>query len=404
MNGMDERRLEALLAQVAGSPSPDEEELRALARTAASTPRVPTRGTPHRLRSALAVGTALLLGVGVGVGVSAWRTAEGTAGTNFVGVGLLPAEGWTVVQFEAAGPAASTAIAANVPLDPDDPPGVTPHATLSKLPERGVVVVSTFGLRGEAEREPLFPLRRLPLKFADAEEEAAASPPGYRLRAAVGAYNVDAAIYFGGRPSAASVAAVQRQLNRLFAAAERVTIATRERVLRKGQTFVNLFGSVSTDKADEVVTLEGKECGPHAPSFVPWGIPPVTRAGGGWSITTHIRTTTSYRAKWAGATSAPVTVWARPWVRLRSRGAGRYEAEAGGHANFWSKRVQIQLRNPRLGTWTTLRTVVLDTSRGTFAESTFTLKLPRGRLIRAVLPLSQARPCYLAGFSVPLRT
>lgn len=402
---MDEGRLEALLAEAAGSPSPDEEELRALARTAASTQRVPAHGRTHRLRGALAIGTSLLLGVAVGVGVSGWKTPAGTAGTKFVGVGFLPAEGWTVVQSEAAGPAASTAIAANVPLDPDDPPGVTPHETLSRLPDRGVVVVSTFGLRGEAETEGLFPLRRLPLRFADAEEEPAASPPRYRLRAAVGAYNVDAAIYFGGRPTGASVAAAQRQLNRLVvAAADGVTIATRDRVLRKGQTFVNLFGSAPTDKADEVVTLEGKECGPHAPSFVPWGIPPVTRAGGGWAITTHIRTTTSYRAKWGGATSTPVTVWARPWITLRRRGATRWEAEAAGFANFWRKRVQIQLSNARLGTWTTLRTVVLETSRGSRSEGTFTLKVPRGRLIRAVLPLSQARPCYLAGFSVSLQT
>ena len=41
---------------------------------------------------------------------------------------------------------------------------------------------------------------------------------------------------------------------------------------------------------------------------------------------------------------------------------------------------------------------------GSWSEGTFTLSIPKGTLIRAVLPLSQAKPCYLAGFSRTVRT
>jgi hypothetical protein len=34
----------------------------------------------------------------------------------------------------------------------------------------------------------------------------------------------------------------------------------------------------------------------------------------------------------------------------------------------------------------------------------FRPRVPKGTLIRAVLPLSQARPCYLAGYGPLMRT
>jgi hypothetical protein len=34
----------------------------------------------------------------------------------------------------------------------------------------------------------------------------------------------------------------------------------------------------------------------------------------------------------------------------------------------------------------------------------FRAKFPKGTLLRATLPLSQSRPCYLAGYSFLLRT
>ena len=74
---------------------------------------------------------------------------------------------------------------------------------------------------------------------------------------------------------------------------------------------------------------------------------------------------------------------------------------------FWHKRVIVQRRSG--GAWKTLREVLLTDQQGTGADggilssATFHLRVPRGTLVRAVVPISQARPCYLAGVSVPQR-
>jgi uncharacterized protein len=65
------------------------------------------------------------------------------------------------------------------------------------------------------------------------------------------------------------------------------------------------------------------------------------------------------------------------------------------------KAALFQRFDRRLGTWTTLRRVVLTEYNG-YTE--FRASVPRGALIRAVFPLSQARPCYLAGYSPLFRT
>jgi hypothetical protein len=72
--------------------------------------------------------------------------------------------------------------------------------------------------------------------------------------------------------------------------------------------------------------------------------------------------------------------------------------------------VLIQRFQRRLGGWKLVRTVVLTESGGhpgsgeavSFAE--FRARIPSGSLLRAVLPRSAARPCYLAGYSKLLQT
>jgi len=411
---MDEREVERLLGELdSQTEPPDEPELRAMARTASGATRPVTRAGPVRLRWGVAVALALLVGSGFGFGVSAWKTPEGNAGTKFVGLGFLPAKGWTVVQSEGAGPTVATASAANVPLHPDDAPGGLPRATLAALPQSGVVVVGTFTLRGNPHADDFFPLRELPLRFADAREVSGLEDPlasprrldRYRLRAGVGAYNVDAWIYFGSAPSAGTIGGAQRQLNRLLVASEQITLAARDRVLRRGQSFVTVYGAVESGKADVSVTVEGKECGLHASSFGPWGSVARTRAGGGWSTEAPVRTTTVFRARAGDAVSTGVTVYARPGVFLQPTGLPRqFEVRVDAVANFWRRRVEIQRYDRRVGTWVKLRTVRLtDNSYGESAREKFALNVPKGTLLRASFALSQARPCYLAASSNLIR-
>lgn len=369
---------------------------------------------PLHLRWAIAVGVALLVGSGFGFGLGSRGTESGRAGTSFVGLGFLPAEGWTVVQSEAAGATSARAIAANVPLHPDDEPGAVPYATLEALPPHGVVVYAALTTRGDLVTDVDFPPHRLPLRFADAKrisafQDPAVSPRGlsrYRLQAGVGAYNVDAWIYFGSVPSAGTVSGVQQQLNRLVVASQQVTLAARPSVVRWG-TPITLFGSIGSGRADEVVTIEMKECGVPGSMFRE-AAAAHTHGGGAWSTEWGLRTTTTFRAKWGGDTSAEITVRQRPYVQVSHRFGRRFDVFVRALSSFWRRQVLIQRFDRRTGTWVKVKSVVLTESTGSgitaVSSTSFRASIPRRTLVRAVFPRSQARPCYLAGYSNLLRT
>jgi hypothetical protein len=182
------------------------------------------------------------------------------------------------------------------------------------------------------------------------------------------------------------------------AAPEQVTIAAQPAVARWLQQ-VTLFGSVESRRADEIVTIEAKDCGQQAFRELKAAR---TQEGGGWSAQFSTLINTTLRAVWSGRASAPITVRARPGVLLRRRSSRRFDlgVQAYGGAVFWRKRVLFQRFDRRLGTWTTVRRVVL----GSTGSTTLRASVPKGSLVRAVLPLSQARPCYLAGYSSQVRT
>ena len=419
----DDLRVEAMLAELAErTPAPSEAELRELARSIASAPRVPAapKRPPAYARWAVGATAAIVLAGGFGFGLGAWSTESGVAGTSFTGVGFLPAKGWTVVQDGRLGEGgAPTAIAANVPLDPDDDLRDAPIATLESMPSRGVLISTSFTVRGDPASDGAFPVRSLPLRMSSAEHVPARLDPlpltrdlaRYRLRAAVGRYNVDARIYFGtAAPSQAQRSTAQAQLSRLVVGAEQVTLIARPTIHNRNQV-ISLFGSVESGRADEDVTIEGKECGQTAWTVVGG---PHTHAGGGWTMQYAPTITTTLRAVWKGARSAPVTVQDRAWVQLSTRprtakGYG-FEVAVRSKLQFWRRHVFVQRYERRLGRWTNVKKVVL-TETGAAPGSTFVwssaefrVAVPKGTAIRAEFPLSQARPCYLAGYSNQLRT
>jgi hypothetical protein len=426
-NGNEQRRLEQLLARVGrGVPTPPEHELRAMARLAAENPRQPLPGVarrplwrPFHLRWGLAVAAALLVGSGFGFGLGSRDSSDGSAGTNLVGFGFLSGKGWTVVQSGTVGPSSGArAIAANVPLHPDDDVRHRPYATLRSMPADGILILATFTTRGDPAEDVEFTERRLPFRISGAPPVSAASDPmpfarrlaRYRIRAAVGGYNVDVRLYFGTVPaSAESIAAAQRQLSRLLVASERVTIAARPSILRSGER-ATLFGTVDNGKADELVRVQAKDCGQR---FFRDVASATTREGGGWSTELSPGINTTLRAVWNETASAPISVRQRPVVVLRRlpNVARRFEVWVSAKNSFWQKRALIQRLDRRLGRWLAVKSVVL-TETGTsapgygFAQTSakFGAAVPKGTLMRAVLPRSQARPCYLAGYSKLLRT
>jgi len=401
-------------------PPPSDDELRALARAASTTPRTAppaARGRsrlPLRLRwTVAAAAVALLVGSGLGFGVGSSVTPSVQAGTNFVGTGFLPARGWNVVQSGTATSSnRSTAIAANVPLHPDDDLEKTPTATLASLPAGGVVIHATFTTRGDPTEDYKFEARALPLSIASAKLVSPAGDPlpgsrriaYYRLHAGTGGYNVDARIYYGtAPPSAEMMRDAQRQLSRLVIAAERVTISARPTSLRWSQPST-LFGAVSSGRADEEVILQAKDCGQK--TFT--GVASIlTHEGGTWTTNFARAINSTIRAVWKGEASATIELRQQPNVELRRRAGGRFAIAIGSRWQFWHKRALLQRR---IGSrWTTLKSVLLtDVSShpgygATWTEEEFSVRVPRGAVLRAVLPADQAKPCYLAAVSATLR-
>lgn len=211
-------------------------------------------------------------------------------------------------------------------------------------------------------------------------------------------------------PSGETMEVAQRQLNRLVVASEPVTIVARPAILGRGQK-LTVAGSVDSRAAEEIVTIEAKDCGQM--SFRELAAAR-TGKGGAWTTELSPGITTTLRAVWKGSVSAPVTVRQRAQVLLkRTRSAAAFEVWVLAKQQFWHRRVLFQRLNRRVGTWSTIKTVVLTetgandpTGRtGTiWSRATFRAPVTRGSLVRAVFPLSQARPCYLAGYSQDLRT
>ena len=112
----------------------------------------------RRLRRPVAVLLAAAL-VALGVGIGALVTPSGSAAPAPSGLGFLPATGWSVLQNGGDGTPVrpAVAIAANVPLSPDDDADGLPLSTLETLPPDGVVIVTSFIARGRALLRPVLP-------------------------------------------------------------------------------------------------------------------------------------------------------------------------------------------------------------------------------------------------------
>jgi hypothetical protein len=157
---------------------------------------------------------------------------SGEAARGPVGLGFLPEPGWFAFQTgaEESSIYQTVAVAANVPLDPEDQvagaadPSGLPYTTLLKLPVDGIVIVASFTrpatpvwFRGATPHDEL----KLPLGIRDATPDIQfgtqlrpEEPLGqYEIRGMIDRHYVDVHIYFGTpRPSPALLAEAHRQL------------------------------------------------------------------------------------------------------------------------------------------------------------------------------------------------
>jgi len=188
------------------------------------------------------------------------------------------------------------------------------------------------------------------------------------------------------------------------AASQSVTMSARPTTLRWAQG-ATLFGAVDNRRADEEVVVQARDCGQSAFTNA---AAILTHEGGTWTTQFGRGINTTIRAVWKGSVSQTIQLRQQPNVLLIHRTGRRFEVGIASRGQLWRKRVLIQRRTG--GSWTNVRTVVLtDTAAppGTGAAWTsaeFRLTVPNGSVLRAQLPASQARPCFLPATSVSVRT
>jgi hypothetical protein len=407
------RLLDRLAAE---TDDPTDAELRRAARLAAAEGRSPqerpsTRWRPwrpFRARWAAAGATALLVATGLGFAFASWLTpAASSAETEAVGLGFLPATGWTVVQTGLPGSAESArAVAANVPISAPDPQRGQPLPALHAWPPWAIVMVAKFTARGEPSRDARFPLQELPLTLADARPVVVpgVAPTEYVLRAGVGGYNVEVSINFGREPSAGMLRDADAQIARVVVAPAAVTINVRPTIYgRKGPLVVS--GSVTSGKEGEKVTLQYKQCGLYPTQFRDEA-EVTTHEGGGWGLETGVLANGVFRALSGGDVSNEVQVQKRVDVRLAPAPPRRFVVNVVERMQFWRKQVLIQRYHRGQRKWLLvkkLRLVNSDAAPGSVyvwsSTDEFALDVPKGTTVRAVLPLAQARPCHIGGYS-----
>jgi hypothetical protein len=188
------------------------------------------------------------------------------------------------------------------------------------------------------------------------------------------------------------------------AASSPLTIFARSSTLGPYES-AQLFGTVESGREGEDVTIQARDCG-HDFFRVVAGT--TTRRGGGWSAEYSTGIGTTLRAVWNGTASSQITIRKHVAVRLtRSLSGPGYLVRVTVQAPFLRKRVNIQRLDRRLGTWVVIKSVALtdQSVRGTtrIFSTELGLAVPRGTLVRAFLPLDQARPCYLAAASAQVR-
>ena len=185
-------------------------------------------------------------------------------------------------------------------------------------------------------------------------------------------------------------------------AAETISLTARPLVNPTGA-----YGAISSGKAGVRVTLQFKQCGLYPAQFRDLR-ETTTAEGGAWAIDTGAPTNGVFRAVAGAAVSNEVEVLVRADVRLSPYPGRRYRVAVVALVSFWRKPVLLQRFDARARVWRTFRTLTLENTFGPgliwATTDKFTVKVPKGTTIRATLPLKQAKPCYIGGYSNLLRT
>lgn len=196
------------------------------------------------------------------------------------------------------------------------------------------------------------------------------------------------------------------------AAEPEVTLSVNPRVVTfasgsESNSVVLLTGSVASGRENQDLMIEVRDCGSR--SFVPLRAAHTDR-GGGFHEPDAPAISRSYRVRTGSAVSPAVAVQVRPAIRFEQDGPSRYSVSTIALRFFDGARGRFERFNRATGRWALVRRVTLrrqSAPRGAgwaYSGTAFRARVPKGTLVRFVLPRDQARPCYLAGYSLIFRT
>ena len=189
-------------------------------------------------------------------------------------------------------------------------------------------------------------------------------------------------------------------------AAETISMTARPTIV-KGNEPVTATGGVGSGRVDQLVTLQSRPCDQTTWRDI---AETSTHEGGAFTIDFRPGISGLYRATSAGAESVPVKLQTRPSVSLIQRPPGKFAVNVNAQRPFWGRKVALQRFDPKKRAWIEVRKILL-TEQGAppgvpwvwTGSDKVRVDVPKGTTLRAVLPLSATRPCYLAGYSNMLR-
>lgn len=169
-----------------------------------------------------------------------------------------------------------------------------------------------------------------------------------------------------------------------------------------------LTGGVGSGQANVDVYIDAQTCSDGRWEVISGAH---TGPGGGFAAEFGAGINILVRARAEGATSNVVKIQQRPSVTLQQRPRGTFWVNVNAGRSFWKKRVILQRYVPSVRAWRNVRSAVLADSGSrpgsafVWSETEkFRQQLPKATLVRATLPLAQAKPCYAAGYSNMVRT
>jgi hypothetical protein len=188
--------------------------------------------------------------------------------------------------------------------------------------------------------------------------------------------------------------------------AETVSMSARPTIARANER-VTATGVVGSGHADQLVTVQSRPCDETTWREV---AETATQEGGGWTTDFSPGVSGLFRATSVGAESEPLKLQTRPSVSLGQRPPGTFFVTVNAQRQFWHRKVVLQRFDTKKRVWIDVRRILLTETGATpglpwiwSGSDKVRVVVPKGTTMRAVIPLSATRPCYLAGYSNLLR-